>query len=167
MQSAKVVLTGNFGVGKTSLFRRFIEGTFSEKYFTTIGVKIDRKIVQIEGESVTLLLWDIEGEVSQCKVPATYFMGASAIIYVVDITRPNSYKNCANDIAYLTATLPNCPIKKVANKIDLVEETDLAKAIESIPFTIDFTTSAKMGDNVNTLFENIASLVLAENLNLK
>ena len=75
-------MTGSFGVGKTSLFRRFINNTFSEKYITTIGVKVDKKTVVIDGEEISILLWDIAGEVKQDKVPKSYFLGASAIIYV-------------------------------------------------------------------------------------
>ncbi|RMF00096.1 MAG: GTP-binding protein, partial [Bacteroidetes bacterium] len=64
MISKKVVITGHFGVGKTSLFNRFISNTFSEKYLTTIGVRVDKKQLQIDGQDVSLILWDLAGEVS-------------------------------------------------------------------------------------------------------
>ena len=98
MLSRKVILTGSFGVGKTSLFSRFIHDSFSDRYITTIGVKVDKKSVEVDGEKVSILLWDIAGEVTQDKVPRSYFLGASAIIYVFDLTRPSTYKNIDIDI---------------------------------------------------------------------
>ena len=59
MLSRKVILTGSFGVGKTSLFSRFINNTFSDRYITTIGVKVDKKSLEIDGQEVSILLWDI------------------------------------------------------------------------------------------------------------
>lgn len=62
MIKKKVVLLGSFAVGKTSLVQRYVKSIFSEKYQTTIGVKIDQKIVNIDNTELNLLLWDIYGE---------------------------------------------------------------------------------------------------------
>lgn len=60
--SKKICLIGDFGVGKTSLIRRFVENQFSDEYLSTVGVKISRKPVDIPGGSVVqLLIWDLEG----------------------------------------------------------------------------------------------------------
>ena len=60
--SKKIVLVGHFGVGKSSLIRRFVKNTFSDDYLVTIGVHIVKKIVQLENEEITLIIWDIEGK---------------------------------------------------------------------------------------------------------
>ncbi|MEM6321122.1 MAG: Rab family GTPase [Bacteroidota bacterium] len=156
MISRKVILTGSFGVGKTSLFRRFINNTFSEKYITTIGVKVDKRTVEINGAEVSILLWDIAGEVKQDKVPKSYFLGASAIIYVFDLTRPSTYKNIKLDMDILRDVLPDAIIKIVANKEDLVAAAAIEKVKESLPFPIDVVTSAKTGKNVEPLFFDLA-----------
>lgn len=101
MISKKIVLTGCFGVGKTSLFNKFLYEKFSEKYLTTIGVKVDKKVVEIDGRKISLLIWDIAGEVSQDKVPQSYYLGSSAIVYVFDLTRPSTWLNIKSDIDYL------------------------------------------------------------------
>jgi len=62
MIKKKIVMLGSFAVGKTSLVQRFVNSIFSEKYLTTIGVKIDQKIVNVNDKEVNLLLWDIHGE---------------------------------------------------------------------------------------------------------
>lgn len=152
MISKKVILTGSFGVGKTSLFNQFIYSKFSDKYLTTIGVKVNKKNLNINGKELSMLLWDIAGEVAQDKVPTSYFLGASGIIYVFDLTRPSTYKNLDADIEYLKGIVNGGVIKIVGNKADLVTEEDIAKVREVIPMEWDIITSAKTGKNVENLF---------------
>lgn len=160
MLKAKIILTGNFGVGKTSLFQRFLFSRFDEKYLTTIGVKVDKKIVKLETDDVELFLWDVAGEVSQDKVPLSYFLGAHGIIYVFDVTRPLTYMNLENDINYLKSKAKKSIIKVVGNKNDLLSAAELSDVLASLPYPSDITTSAKNGDNVEKLFENLAQTIL-------
>ena len=60
------------GVGKTSLVRRFVESLFDEEYLTTIGVKVDKKLVTVGGREVTLMLWDVAGAEERFSVPGSY-----------------------------------------------------------------------------------------------
>jgi len=155
MISRKVILTGSFGVGKTSLFSRFIHNSFSDKYITTIGVKVDKKFLELDGQEVSILLWDIAGEVTQDKVPKSYFLGASGIIYVFDLTRPSTYKNLQSDIEYLKNILPSALIKIVGNKKDLVEASEIEEIKKELAYPTDLITSAKTGENVEQLFMDI------------
>lgn len=155
MTSRKVLITGSFAVGKTSLFHRFVYNTFSEQYLTTIGVKVDKRVVEVNGEPLSLILWDIAGEVSQKKVPKTYFLGASAVIYVFDLSRKQTADNLKSDLKLIQKILPGCLIKVVGNKKDLVSEEELL--ILERTHNPDFLTSAKTGENVETLFMEIAS----------
>ncbi len=160
MTSKKIILTGSFGVGKTSLFNQFIFNKFSDKYLTTIGVKVNKKSVFVDGEEVNLLVWDIAGEVSQDKVPTSYFLGASGIIYVFDLTRPLTYKNLEKDIDYLKQILPGGLIKIVGNKKDLLEEDAIAKVVNDVTMPISILTSAKSGENVEDLFNDLAKSLI-------
>jgi len=160
MLSRKVILTGSFGVGKTSLFSRFIHNTFSDKYITTIGVKVDKKYLVIDEEEVSILLWDIAGEVTQDKVPKSYFLGASGIIYVFDLTRPSTYKNLKADVDYLKKILPDALVKIVANKTDLVNEATRQEVGDSLVYPPHLFTSAKTGENVEDLFVDIGKSFL-------
>ena len=156
MTSKKIILTGSFGVGKTSLFNQFIFNKFSDKYLTTIGVKVNKKVVNVDGEDVNLLVWDIAGEVSQDKVPTSYFLGASGIIYVFDLTRPLTYKNLETDISFLRQILPGGLIKIVGNKKDLLEDNEIEEVKGKVAMPIDLITSAKTGENVEFLFTDLA-----------
>ena len=62
MIQKKICMLGAFAVGKTSLVKQYVSGIFSEKYHTTVGVKIDKKMVEVDGQSMTLILWDLHGE---------------------------------------------------------------------------------------------------------
>ena len=160
MISKKVILTGSFGVGKTSLFNQFIYSKFSDRYLTTIGVKVNKKTLQIGDKELSILLWDIAGEVAQDKVPTSYFLGASGVIYVFDLTRPSTYKNLDKDIEYLKNIINGGTIKIVANKSDLISEEDLEKIKAVIPMPWDIVTSAKTGKNVNELFQKLGAELL-------
>lgn len=160
MISKKVILTGSFGVGKTSLFNQFIYSRFSDKYLTTIGVKVNKKTIEVNGRELSLLLWDIAGEVSQDKVPVSYFLGASGIIYVFDLTRPSTYKNIKEDLDYLNGIIQGGIIKVVGNKKDLATEEQIAEVKEEITVPWDIITSAKTGENVDDLFFKLGENLL-------
>jgi small GTP-binding protein len=164
MISKKVILTGSFGVGKTSLFNRFIYQQFSDKYLTTIGVKVNNKVVEIGDEKVSMMIWDIAGEVSQDKVPASYFLGASGIIYVMDLSRPRTFINLETDVKFLKEMLPNGDILIVGNKRDLVTPEQLESIVDGIDSNIDFLTSAKTGENVENLFFDMGKRLIQQTL---
>ncbi len=161
MISKKVILTGSFGVGKTSLFNQFIFNQFGEKYLTTIGVKVNKKSVTVGDEEVSILLWDIAGEVSQDKVPTSYLLGAAAIFYVFDLNRPTTYKNLETDLQYLRELLPNAIVRVVGNKKDLLTDEQLQTLGIEMPIGWDILTSAKTGENVEGLFQQLAEEFVA------
>ncbi len=161
MISKKVILTGSFGVGKTSLFNQFIYQQFSDKYLTTIGVKVNKKSLTIDEKEISLLLWDIAGEVAQDKVPASYFLGAGGIIYVVDLSRPMTFNNMKTDLAFLQNLLPDATILVIGNKKDLVSAADLEDMAQNLDTKCDYFTSAKTGENVDALFLELSKRLIA------
>ncbi len=160
MISKKVILTGSFGVGKTSLFNQFIYQQFSDKYLTTIGVKVNKKTITVEGEEISLLLWDIAGEIAQNKVPESYFLGAGGIVYVVDLSRVATLTNMQTDVAFLKEILPSGRLMVVANKKDLITQEQLAQLAIQYKHPWDITTSAKTGENVEALFIELGKRLL-------
>jgi small GTP-binding protein len=161
MISKKIILTGSFGVGKTSLFNQFIYNQFSDKYLTTIGVKVNKKTIMVGDRELSMLVWDIAGEISQEKVPTSYFLGASGVIYVIDLTRPSTFVNMKADIAFLTDILPDGIIKVVANKRDLIPTEHLDSLLASLSIQANIVTSAKTGENVENLFASMGEDLIA------
>ena len=115
----KVVLLGHFGVGKTSLLRRFVDDAFSEDYLVTLGVHVKKKEIVIDDDQFSLIIWDIEGNTSIEKTRNSYLIGTHGFIYVFDITRPETYENINDELAFLQQNFPNVPVCLVGNKADL------------------------------------------------
>ena len=158
--SKKIILTGSFGVGKTSLFNQYIHSIFDNKYLTTIGVKVSKKTIDIDGRELSMLIWDIAGEVSQDKVPLSYFMGAEGIIYVFDITRQSTVANLKTDLEYLKKIVPNSTTRIVGNKKDLLDADQIAAFLAEHDLKPDILTSAKTGENVAQLFYDLGAAML-------
>ena len=83
----KICMLGVYHVGKTSLVRSFVYSIFEDQYLSIVGVKIDKKQVEIEGQPMEFLLWDIAGEDDHFSVPLSYLRGASGYLLVIDGTR--------------------------------------------------------------------------------
>ncbi len=162
MIQKKICLLGASSVGKTSLVKRFVEGIFSEKYLTTIGVKIDKKTLSIANKQVNLLLWDMEGNDSYNVFQERYLRGAAGYIIVVDQTRASSLLE-AVDIHTLARQVTNCPALLAINKSDLLATWHLDdseyQAYQDL-FDLSFLTSAKTGNNVEQMFSSLAELLV-------
>ncbi len=156
MIAKKVLLVGNFGVGKTSLIRRFVLNEFSEDYISTIGVRVSSKILKVDSTEIKLLIWDVAGTSDDEKVPKAYFMGSSAAMYVFDLSRQETYTNLEERLALVKQLSGLKEITLVGNKKDLLTEDELAVVLQSISTHIDLVTSAKEDDNVEDAFLALA-----------
>ncbi|MEK7730079.1 MAG: Rab family GTPase [candidate division KSB1 bacterium] len=165
MIQKKVCILGMFGVGKTSLVRRFVQQEFGEKYLTTLGVKVDHKLVAVENERVNLLLWDIAGQEEESSVIANYFRGAHGALIVYDLTRPDSAQTLREYCERFLRVTPKAKLVFVGNKSDLVEASKAAVLdfgqILGQKSVAHFFTSAKTGDNVEPAFIKLTQMLLA------
>ena len=143
----KIVLIGAESVGKTSLIARFVHSIFSDEYLTTIGVKISKKEIRIGDLEVSLVIWDIAGDMMTTKVYRNYVRGAGGILFVHDLSRPETYSMIVEELEALKETGNNIPpYLLVGNKVDLIENEDMLESQS------DFHSSAKTGGNVNEAF---------------
>lgn len=162
----KICLLGLFGVGKTSLLRRFVENAFDEKYQSTIGVKVDRKRVQLAkpADPLDLLIWDIAGLQEITVLVRNYFRGAHGALVVHDVTRPESLDALTEYCEQFLAVAPQAKLVAVGNKCDLVLAQDLTapgpKKLGGQKSMPHFFTSAKSGENVEAAFLALAKLMI-------
>ncbi len=155
----KVILIGNFSVGKTSLIKRFVENSFSDDYISTIGVKISKKNVQIYDQKATLLIWDIEGATKIKPINTIYARGAHGAIIVIDVQDKKYPEQIKEHIRICNSVVKEIPSVLVFNKIDL--EPDFRANIEELKSQYpqikgSFYTSAKTGEEVEEMFFKIA-----------
>ncbi|CAM3775875.1 Rab family GTPase [Flavobacterium branchiophilum] len=161
-KTKKIVLTGHFGVGKSSLIRRFVQNEFSDDYHVTIGVHILKKTVALNNDEITLVIWDIEGKDSVEKIRSSYLIGTSGFIHVIDPTRGQTFSELQNEIKYLNKSFPKTPIITVCNKSDLIAIDEFEALLKTKNLIIDYFTSAKLGENVEKIFQEIASKITAK-----
>ena len=164
MIQKKICLLGASAVGKTSLIKKYVEGIFSEKYHTTLGVKVDKKQLTVGTRDVQLMIWDIEGIDRYCGFQPKYLRGASAYIIVVDHTRSQSLQE-AIEIVEMARETTKVPSVLAINKSDLPEQwhwSEQEVEEHSRMFSDCFRTSAKTGAQVEALFHSVARLCIAE-----
>ena len=157
-------MLGGYAVGKTSLVKRFVHGVFSEKYLTTIGVKIDKKEVRVGDVDVSLVLWDLAGENGFEKVRLSYLRGASGYLLVVDGTRRASLEVALEVQRKAQATLGDVPFLVLVNKGDLRDQWTVLpsdiQALEAKGWRV-LITSAREGLAVDEAFLLLSRDMLA------
>jgi len=160
----KIALLGAAGVGKTSLVRRFVDSLFDEKYLTTIGVKVDKRVLRVGDDDVTLMIWDIAGAEEHFSVPSSYVKGAAGYLLVADGTRPDTLEVAAQIVEQIDRDLGKLPFVLVVNKSDLVDawqvnEPGIAPLSDRSLGMI--ASSAKTGEGVEAAFARLAEATLA------
>jgi small GTP-binding protein len=160
MITRKIAMVGHWGVGKTSLVKQFVSQQFSEKYLATLGVKIDKKVVELDDQTVSMVLWDIAGAEDDFSIPMHYIKGAAAFLLVVDGTRPESLVAAQDLVKAIHADGSKLPFVMAVNKADLehiVSDEDITNANLGDDW---LRTSAKTGEGVEDVFKRLAKKLL-------
>ncbi|MFW9990962.1 MAG: Rab family GTPase [Candidatus Odinarchaeota archaeon] len=166
----KIVLTGDGGVGKTSLITQYIHGKIRPGYKATIGVDIFKKeVITSRGIKVILQIWDLSGQSRFGQIRNRFYNGADGQIVVFDITNESTLHNISGWVEEASMNLKNLlvalPKVIVGNKIDLPEDQQINHMIvdseiqpTGYPY---YLTSAVTGENVELIFTEIAEQILA------
>jgi len=160
----KIIVIGDPMVGKTSLLTKFASKKFKEQYIPTVGVNIVKEEIKINDIIISLMLWDVAGQPQFYMLHKPYFNGADGMMLVFDVTRTSTFSNiknwCNTTIKYGLSAIPRVLI---GNKVDLKDERKIIQPHAdhlseelSAPY---FETSAMTGENVDTLFHEIAVAV--------
>ena len=162
MINKKIAMLGMWGVGKTSLVRQFVDNIFDEKYLSTLGVKVDKKVVDTGQHQVNLILWDIAGAEESFGVPMHYVNGAAAYMLVIDGTRKESLAKAVEIVKDKESERGHIPLVAVVNKSDLpwaLDEDEINSALDPL-CEVWFSTSAKTGENVEAVFSALAAATI-------
>lgn len=166
MYNKKICLVGASGVGKTCLMQRFANGTFSYRFMSQVGINVEKCEIEVDGETVQLMLWDFQGQDELSPTPASFLDDAAAIVYVVDGTRAETLQRMQkireDTELILGRSVPNL---LVFNKSDLVDQWQISAAmmgqVEATGM-VTLLTSCKQGSGVNTAFNLLAQLVMGK-----
>ncbi len=159
MIQKKICLLGTSGVGKTSLVARFVRSIFSDKYLTTVGVKIDKKTVSVDGSEVTLVIWDLAGDDDFQRLQTSYLRGTSGYLLVADGTRRVTLDQVLELQKRVAGNLGAIPFILALNKSDLSSQWEVEEgrisALQAENFAV-IKTSAKAGAGVEEAFAQLA-----------
>ena len=163
MIQKKIALLGAAGVGKTSLVRRFVDSLFDETYLTTVGVKVDKKVVRLGTGDVTLMIWDIAGAEEHFSVPSSYVKGAAGYLLIADGTRPESLETAAHIVERMDRDLGPLPFVLVVNKKDLESWRAGASGHEALGARslAVLASSARTGEGVDDAFHALAAAIVS------
>jgi small GTP-binding protein len=164
----KICMLGAYAVGKTSLVARFVRGIFSDKYLTTVGVKIDKKTLHIGDREVSLVLWDLAGEDDFLQVRMSYLRGSAGFLLVADGTRHATLEKAIELRQRAEAEIGEAPFILLINKLDLIadweiKDRDIASLAESGWNVV--ATSARTGVGANEAFLTLARQLLGHQQN--
>ena len=128
----KLILIGNAGVGKTSIFRKLSTGEFTETNISTIGVEKKTFFIDIENkkkstENVNVVLFDTAGQEKFRSITKNYYKGSDGILLIYDITDKSSFEQVESWINSIRDSIGKSTDSKyivflIGNKLDLTNE---------------------------------------------
>ena len=156
----KILLLGDWSVGKTCFLMRYTENTFTEIHLSTIGIDYKLKNLTLDnGDVIKVQIWDTAGQERYKSITKSYIKGANGIILIYDVTNPKSFEGIQNWVKQIKDQAPSkmC-VSLVANKIDVegrvVTTEQGAKLGKDIDYPF-YEVSAKEGINVNECFDDL------------
>jgi len=159
--SFKISIIGDGGVGKTSLIKKFTKGTFERDYIQTIGAQFSKYEVEIDGDLVNLIFWDIAGQDDFNFLHPLFYRESKGCIIVFSLEDNDlgeeSFNHIENWHNELKKYCSDIPVVIFANKVDLIEEdnlieTNIQEVIRKRNFLGYSLTSAKTGQGVHEAF---------------
>ena len=157
-------MIGASGVGKTSLVAKFVHSMFSDKYLTTVGVKIDKKTVSVDGAEMMMMIWDLAGDDDYQRLQTTYLRGTSGYLLVVDGTRQITLDQAIEIQGRVVEAAGELPFLLALNKADLVSQWEIDET-RTDGLTArgwkSFKTSAKDGAGVEDAFAELGRMMIS------
>jgi len=153
----KVVMLGDPAVGKTSLVKKFVDNMFDDKYLSTLGAKPVKKVITVNGDKLTLMIWDIAGQ--SYNLHPTYYSGAKGALMVCDLTRKKTADSLIPWYSALYNKVGDVPVKVLANKSDLSDSKFNIGYVEKMGYDT-MMSSAKTGENVEKAFQDLAEMMI-------
>ena len=162
----KIVTVGSSAVGKTSIIIRYTTGKFREYYAPTLGADFSVKSMDIGINRVKLQIWDLGSQDFLGHVRAGYYHGARGVIYMFDVTRPESLEELWAWKKEVDSQIKDVKVLVVANKTDLEKNRRVSREEgEEIAekFMADYMeTSVKLNKGIDDTFTVMAKKLMVD-----
>ena len=164
----KVLLFGNTGVGKTSIFKRYYENKFDGNYNSSIGIDFQTKVIKHKNKSYSIQLFDTAGQERFRSITSSYFRMAEYYMLVFDLTNKNSLNAVPDWIESLKEFIDKPKYIILGNKSDLernkIPDDEINDVLEGQDhFKINdenfIKVSAKTGENIKEAFKYLLDIV--------
>ena len=155
----KIIAAGDGGVGKTTMFYKYIHGQFKFDTQFTIGVQIFNKDHVVEnGRLASLQLWDFGGQERFRFFLDNFVMGANGVLLMFDLTNQESFEHLVNWLPIVRKYDTTVPMILIGSKLDLKEDIvvtdeDVLNFIEKHGIKNYIKLSSKTGDNIEECFD--------------
>jgi Ras-related protein Rab-1A len=167
----KTIITGDPGVGKTSMILQFTDRAFRRSYIPTIGANITEKNIYLQNASFQMILWDLAGQSKFQKIRSLYYNGAQCVIIVFDLTNTESFENVKNwysDVKSSFSNFNELEIVMCGNKCDLTEEIQISQE-NALNLANELNmgyleTSARVGKNIDKIFDDMINNMIKRGL---
>lgn len=171
----KILVVGDIACGKTAFVKRVITNTFSQQYKSTIGVDMMQKLFNVNTSRIRLTLWDIAGQERYGNMTRVYYKEADMAIVMFDLLRLGTFENVTKWIYDLRSKLSDeLIIFMVGTKTDLVDPDEepsvspdmIERLMASHSIKHYYHISSKTGENVDTLMNKIALVMLEHKIKM-
>ena len=160
-QIYKIVVVGDYGIGKTCLSQRFTTGFFKSIYKMTVGLQISARTLTADKILTKLVIWDTAGQERFATIRPKYYQGTDCAIIGFDMERESTLEHVPKWVHETRLEIPKAPILLVGLKNDLnpaVNRFDIQKIAGAFDLPV-ILTSSKTGLNVDRAFDLLVRLI--------
>ena len=167
--SFKIITMGNSGVGKSSIIKRFISGKFETKTISTIGFgSFNKEIILKNNTKIKLNIIDTAGQENYKALSASYIKNADGVLFVFAFDDQKSFEDISEWINNFKENSSldfseKLPAYLVGNKCDLelaIDKEEIEKLKTDNKFFGYIDTSAKEGNNIDEVFQNMGEMFM-------
>ena len=167
----KIVLVGDTGVGKTSIFLRYHKNTFNGNHIATVSIDFEVKNIKYNNKDYLIKIFDTAGQERFKSMITPYFHMADGFFIVFDLTNKNSLDSVYQWIELINENNKNPKFIILGNKDDLEDNklndneiNDVLNKIDNYNNKLFYKVSAKEGKNLTEVFNKMLELLDNKNI---